>query len=209
MKLAVIAANGKAGQLITAEAMKRGLDVTAIVRGSNRSPADKAIIKQIEDLTAEDLAEFDVVIDAFGTWTPDSFILHDRYTQKLADLLSGTTKRLLIVGAAGALYVDDAHLMRLVDTPDFPLDIKPLADAEVLAFDNLRKRQDVLWTYIVPAIEFQHTGTQTGKYQLGGERLLVNSAGVSILSYADYALAVIDEVIQGNHIQELMSVCSV
>lgn len=35
MKVAVIAANGKAGQLITKEAVDRGHDVTAIVRGKN------------------------------------------------------------------------------------------------------------------------------------------------------------------------------
>ena len=33
MKLAVICANGKAGKLIVEEAVNRGLDVTAIVRG--------------------------------------------------------------------------------------------------------------------------------------------------------------------------------
>lgn len=33
MKIAVVCANGKAGQLITKEAVQRGLDVTAVVRG--------------------------------------------------------------------------------------------------------------------------------------------------------------------------------
>ena len=35
MKLAVIGANGKAGKLIVKEAVNRGLDVTAVVRGDN------------------------------------------------------------------------------------------------------------------------------------------------------------------------------
>lgn len=39
MKIAVVCANGKAGRLITEEAVSRGLDVTAIVRGANQSAA--------------------------------------------------------------------------------------------------------------------------------------------------------------------------
>ena len=71
MKIAVIAANGKAGQLITKEAVGRGHDVTAVVRGENRSAAGKALEgKDILSLEKADLADFDVVIDAFGAWTP-------------------------------------------------------------------------------------------------------------------------------------------
>ena len=36
MKIAVIGANGKAGSLIVNEAVKRGHDVTAIVRSANK-----------------------------------------------------------------------------------------------------------------------------------------------------------------------------
>lgn len=71
MKIAVICANGKAGQLITKEAVNRGLDVIAIVRGENKSAAKKVITKDLFDLTAEDLKGFDAVVDAFGAWTPD------------------------------------------------------------------------------------------------------------------------------------------
>lgn len=37
MKLAVVCANGKAGHLIVKEAKNRGLDVTAVVRGENKT----------------------------------------------------------------------------------------------------------------------------------------------------------------------------
>ena len=37
MKIAVVCANGKAGKLIVKEAVDRGLDVTAIVRGENET----------------------------------------------------------------------------------------------------------------------------------------------------------------------------
>ena len=63
---AVVAANGKAGKLIVKEAVDRGFDVTAVVRGENKTNAQHAIIKDLFDLTADDLKGFDAVVDAFG-----------------------------------------------------------------------------------------------------------------------------------------------
>ena len=76
MKIAVVCANGKAGKLIVKEAVARGLDVTAIARGSNQSAAAKFIQKDLFDLTKEDLTQFDVVIDAFGAWTEETLPMH-------------------------------------------------------------------------------------------------------------------------------------
>ncbi len=45
MKIAVVCANGKAGQLIVKEAVNRGFDVTAFVKSENKSVAEKAVIK--------------------------------------------------------------------------------------------------------------------------------------------------------------------
>ena len=72
MKLAVVCANGKAGKLIVKEALNRGLDVTAVVRGENQTEAAQVIRKDLFQLTADDLKGFDVVIDAFGAWTEDT-----------------------------------------------------------------------------------------------------------------------------------------
>ncbi|WP_418969768.1 hypothetical protein [Alloscardovia omnicolens] len=114
MKIAVVAANGKAGQFIVQEAVHRGLDVTAITRGSNKTAASKAIIKDLFDLTAEDVQDFDVIIDAFGTFAPESLNLHSASLQHLADIVSGTATRLLVVGGAGSLYVNEKHTVPLI-----------------------------------------------------------------------------------------------
>ena len=55
MKIAVISANGKAGSLIVKEAIERGHEVTAIVRGENKTLAKKIISKDLFNLTKEDL----------------------------------------------------------------------------------------------------------------------------------------------------------
>lgn len=208
MKSAIVCANGRAGRLITQEAVNRGLDVTAIVKGENKTSAQKAIIKDLFDLTAEDLRGFDVVIDAFGTWEENTLSLHSSSLKHLCDLLSGSDTRLLVVGGAGSLYVNAEHTLCVADGPDFPDIFKPLAAAQGKALQELRLRNDVKWTFLSPAGDFRADGERTGKYILAGEELTLNSKGESVISYADYAIAMIDEAVSGANIQKRISVVS-
>lgn len=206
MKIAVVCANGKAGKLITNEAVDRGLDVTAIVRGENQTAAAKAVNKDLFDLTAGDLKDYDIVIDAFGAWAEEVLPLHSKSLAHLCDILSGTDTRLLVVGGAGSLYVNPEHTLQVMDGPDFPDIFKPLASAQGKALAELRERNDVKWTFISPAGDFQADGERTGEYILAGEELTLNEKGESIISYADYAIAMVDEATEGNHIQQRISV---
>ena len=206
MKIAVVCANGKAGQLIVKEAVNRGFDVTAFVKSKNKSVAEKAVIKDLFDLTADDLKGFDAVVDAFGAWAPEVLPQHSTSLKHLCDILSGTDTRLLVVGGAGSLYVNAEHTLQVMDGADFPEMFKPLAAAQGKALAELRERNDVKWTFISPAGDFQADGERTGKYILAGEELTLNSKGESIISYADYAIAMVDEIEKGNHIQQRISV---
>lgn len=206
MKIAVVAANGRvAGKVIT-EAVNRGFDVTAFGRKENNTDAKDYIQKDLFDLTAEDLKGYDAVVDAFGAWTEDTLGQHSTSLKHLCDILSGTDVRLLIVGGAGSLYVNPEHTAQVSDGPDFPDVFKPLAAAMAKALTELREREDVKWTYISPAGDFQADGERSGKYILGGEELTLNSRNESIISYADYAIAMVDEIEKGNHIQQRISV---
>ena len=196
MKIAVVCANGKAGQLIVKEALDRGLDVTAIVRGENRSEAKQAVVKDLFDLTAADLKNYDAVVDAFGAWAPEALPQHSASLKHLCDILSGTEIRLLVVGGAGSLYVNPEHSAQVMDGPDFPDMFKPLARAQGKALEELRQRSDVKWTFVSPACDFQADGERTGKYLLGGEEVTLNERGESIISYADYAIAMVDEALK-------------
>ncbi|VGM96635.1 Putative NADH-flavin reductase [uncultured Avibacterium sp.] len=208
MKVAVIGANGKAGCLIVAEAVARGLEVTAVVRGENHSVAQQVIKKDLFDLTKADLAGFDVVIDAFGTFTPETVSQYITSVQHLCDVLSGTETRLLIVGGAGSLYTDDSLSVQLVDTPDFPAEYYLVAKSMAESLTKLRQRDDVKWTFVSPAAVFDPEGAKTGVYRLAGEVFSVNEKGESYVSYADYAIAMIDEALNGKHIRERISVLS-
>ena len=206
MKIAVICANGKAGKLIVKEAVSRDINVTAVVREKNQTVAKNVLQKDLFDLTVADLNGFDVVIDAFGSWTEETLPQHSTSLKHLCDILSGTETRLLVVGGAGSLYVNPEHTSCVADGPDFPDVFKPLAAAMAKALGELRQRNDVKWTYISPAGDFRADGERTGKYILGGEELILNSKGESIISYADYAIAMIDEAVNGSNVQKRISV---
>ena len=206
MKIAVLAANGKLGSLIVKEAVERGNDVTAIVREENKTVAKKSIKKDILDLTENDLKDFDVVITAFGAWTEDTLPLHKTTLEHLSNILANKNTRLLVVGGAGSLYTDDSLKTQLFETSDFPTDYMSVATNMAKGLEVLRKRNDVKWTYISPAGDFDFEAERKGEYQLAGEVFTVNAKGKSEISYADYAIAMVDEAEKGNHINQRISV---
>ena len=193
-KIAVVAANGKASRKIISEALSRGFDVTAFGRHEeNNTEAKTYVRKDILDLTREDLAGFDAVVSGFGAFTPETFPLYQTTTE-------------LFVGGAGSLYTNPERTETLADGKDFPEAIRPLAQAMKKALGYLRTRNDVRWTYISPAAVFLADGPRTGSYELTGEDFTVNKDGKSEISYADYAIAMVDEIERGNHIRERISV---
>lgn len=206
MKVAVVCANGRVGRLVVKEAIDRGLDVTAIAKGENETATKKYVCKDLFDLTAADLEGFDAVVDAFGAWAEEELPNHTKSLMHLCDILSGRKTRLVVVGGAGSLYVNPEHTAVVSDGPDFPPQFLPLAKAQGKALEELRGRNDVQWTFISPAGDFQAEGERTGEYILAGEELTLNSRGESIISYADYAIAMVDEITKGNHIQQRISV---
>lgn len=205
--IAVVAADGRVARKVITEAVNRGWDVTAFGRrDENSGDAQTYVKKDILELAPEDLAGFDAVVDGFGAWTPDVLDQHTVTSQHLCDVLSGSDVRLVIVGGAGSLYVNPEHTAVVSDGPDFPDEFKPLAAAQGAELAKLRTRDDVKWTFISPAGDFQADGERTGAYILGGEELVLNERGESVISYADYAIALVDEIESGNHIRERISV---
>ena len=202
MKIAIIGANGKTGVNLVDEALKQGYDVTAIVRNKEYKNGDvKVVYKDIFELTKADLAGFDAVISAFAAWTPETFPLHKKVAKHLADALSGTKTRLLVIGGAGTLYVDDKGTMAM-DTPDFPPEYMGVAKATAESFFELKTKSDVLWTYVSPAGDYDANGVRTGKYVLGNDHVILNSQNESYISYADLAIAIIDELKNRNFVQK-------
>ena len=208
MKVAIIGASGKAGKLIMNEALERGYDVTAIVR--NKSKIDNTKVNIIEkdlfSLTKDDIKGFDVVVSAFGVWEEKELDKHSLSMEYLCKILSNTNIRLIVVGGAGSLYIDKNK--KLMDSENFPEIFKPLANNMSKAFDILRNKKDVVWTYISPSADFSADGERTGEYNIGHDELCFNSKGESYISYADYAIALVDEIGNKKYLNQRITVVS-
>ncbi|MBD8027504.1 NAD(P)-dependent oxidoreductase [Ureibacillus sp. Re31] len=207
MKIAIIGASGKAGSLILKEAASRGHEVTAIVRDAAKVQ-DKnveVIEKSVFDLTSDDVKPFDVVVNAFGAPLGEEQA-HVDAGHSLIEALKGTDTRAIIVGGAGSLYVDEARTMKVMETPDFPDIFIPTAKGQGRNLQELQETTEMTWTFISPSAVFDPEGKRTGSYQTGKDQLLVNSKGESYISYADYAIAVVDEIENPQHLNERFTV---
>lgn len=207
MRIAIIGASGKAGRLILKEAVSRGHEVTAIVRDASKIDDKNVVVmeKTIFDLTSDDVKEFEVVVNAFGAPLGEEQA-HVDAGHALIEALKGTDTRAIIVGGAGSLYVDENKTLMVMETPDFPDIFTPTAKGQGRNLQELQETATITWTFISPSAMFDAEGKRTGAYQSGKDHLLVNSKGESYISYADYAIAVVDEIENPQHINERFTV---
>lgn len=197
MKIAVIGAAGKAGSQIADEARMRDHTVTAIVRENaveRLRGTYNVLVRDLFDLTVDDLREFDIVVDAFGSPMGNSEAAR-QHVSSMAHLISIMEQlpqvRLMVVGGAGSLYTDETKTARVVET--IPEAWREVPCAMMEAFEMLQKSK-VNWTYFSPAAQFDPVGKRTGHYIVTTDVKIMNPEGKSYISYADYAVAMVDEM---------------
>ncbi|MGU3398461.1 NAD(P)-dependent oxidoreductase [Brucellaceae bacterium D45D] len=204
-KIALIGATGFVGTEILKEAHSRGHSVTALVRHPEKAEkaenvaAEKADVFDTEALTKQ-IAGHDLVISAFNPGWEDSNIRekHIKGSRSINEAAKQAgVKRVIVVGGAGSLMIKG---QQLVDSPDFPADWKEGALGARQALDELRKEDDLEWTFVSPAIMLQ-PGERTGKYRLGTDEPVFDDKGESTISAADLAVAILDEAEQNKHIR--------
>jgi putative NADH-flavin reductase len=214
MKLVVFGATGNVGQRVAAEALRRGHEVTGVVRDpdSVRSPDPRVRLVKGDATNAESVAQVvrgaDAVVSAISP-RPNARGLPAPSLQENARALTkglraADVKRVLYVGGASSLEV--APGKALADMPDFPEAYRAEAreGREALGvFRNEAKGLD--WTYLSPAAEIA-PGKRTGKYRTTDDRLLVDDNGKSFISFEDYAVAVIDELEKPQHVAKRFGV---
>lgn len=207
MNIGIVGATGKAGSLILDEALNRGHKVTAIVRNASKLTNDNVSVieKDVYDTTTEDFRGLEVVINAFGAPLGEKDA-HVEAGRALINALAGTGTRLIVVGGAGSLYIDDSRTMTVIDTPNFPDMFKPTAGGQSENLKELEQTTNLKWTFISPSAEFDAEGKRTGTYETGTDILLVNNSEESYISYADFAIAVIDEAENSKHVNERFTV---
>jgi len=210
MKIGIIGATGKAGNLILKEAVERGHEVTAIVRNASKLTNNKVSVleKDLLDLNSADLKQFDIVVNAFKAAEGHENLYIEAGNVLINALKGVNDTRLIVVGGAGSLYVDEEKTIQLVDTPEFPKEYYATASNMTKGLHELQKTTDIKWTFISPAAFFDPNGKRTGAYQKGKDNFIVNKKGNSYVSYADYAIALLDEIENPQHINERFTLVS-
>jgi putative NADH-flavin reductase len=200
-KIAIIGATGRAGSQLLEEALRRGHSVTAIARDTSKIGQREGVVsKNVDALDAAALqaavAGHDVVISAahFSTLPARAVV---------GPVKKAGVKRLLVVGGAGSLLLPDGA--RVIDSEGFPTEYKAEASAGAAFLENLREEKDLDWTFVSPSAEFVE-GERTGVFRIGKDDLLVSGAGRSWITFADYAIAMLDEVEVSKHSRQRFAV---
>ena len=195
MDIAILGATGRAGSALREEALRRGHRVTAIARQASEkletSEQLNAVDVDVADagaLTAA-LKGHDAVLSAVHFETvPASAVIEP--------VRNAGVGRLLVVGGAGSLEV--APGIRAIDTADFQAAYRDEANAGVRWLEALRGESTLDWTFLSPSALFDE-GPRTGRFRLGRDELLVDDKGNSSISFADFAIALIDELERPAH----------
>lgn len=205
--IVVFGAGGRAGRAVTGEARRRGYEVTAVVRDPGRHPGLRAdgVAVVRGDVTdpgsvgavagghvaaVHAVSPFSGPEQGFASLDPEFFV-------KAADALLGGlaasgVRRLVAVGLfANLLGADGRPVMD--DPAVFPPEIRPFALAHTAGLRRLREAGEgpVDWLMLTPGGGLEQAAPRTGRYRLGGERV---PDGAAVLSYADLAVAVLDEI---------------
>jgi uncharacterized protein len=201
MKIALVGATGRAGSRILAELVRRGHQVTAIVRNAEKVPPTPGVTARKGD--ADDVAGLaDLLRGHDAVVSAVHFSASDPKKLTEAVRMSGVA-RYLVVGGAGSLEV--APGVRLVTTPNFPAQYKAEAEKGGAFLDLLRQEKELNWTFLSPSALFV-AGERTGKFRLGTDQLLTAADGKSWISFEDFAVALADEIERPAHIRKRFTV---
>lgn len=194
MKAAIIGGSGRAGTEISAELARRGHHVTAISRHPEKAIIADGVTAIAGDVNhpaalANAIRGHDVVVSAVMFADTDAASL-------VGVVRASGVPRYLVVGGAGSLEV--APGVPFIAMPDFPEIARIEAGKGADFLDYLRGVQDIDWTFLSPSAYF-FVGDRKGSFRLGKDALLVDADGNSSISYADYAIALVDEIEQPRH----------
>lgn len=203
-RVTVIGGNGYAGSHIVEAAVVRGLEVRSISRHESAEQIAGASYEQGSITEAADRARAlegaDVVIVAVSPRGE----MEGRVRPSVAALASEAAAagvRLGVIGGAGSLQ-QTAGGPLVVDSPEFPEAVKPEAREMGGVLEDLRAAPEALdWFLVSPAGAFGAwaLGEFRGEYRVGGDVLLVDAAGDSMIGGADFGVAIVDEVEAPKH----------
>jgi putative NADH-flavin reductase len=198
MKIAIIGATGFVGPALVAEGVSRGYEITAIARNTDKvekaaGVTAVAIDANDVDALALALSGHDAVISSFNAGWTNPNLYHDflQGSKNIQEAVKKAgVKRYITIGGAGSLFIDG---QQLVDGSHFPKEYYPGASAARDYLTELRKENELDWTFLSPAINL-HPGERTNQFRLGTESPVFDAEGKSNISTADLAVAIFNEL---------------
>lgn len=206
MNIVLFGATGNVGKVLLKEILSKGAKVTAVVRSKEKLETSEVRvvegdIKEYKKFV-KDIPNDAVIVSAMGP----VFGNENEFSEIMSSLIEfskeAKAKRVIVVGGAGSLYV--AEGLRLVDSEGFPKDWKPIANAHIKAYEQL-KESSLNWTYFSPAAFFE-PGEKRGNYRLGNSNLISDENGNSKISFGDYAEALFNEIENNNYERKQMTI---
>ncbi|TDU79842.1 NAD(P)H-binding protein [Streptomyces sp. KS 21] len=205
-KIALFGATGTIGALVLREALRRGHEVTAVVRDPAKLADLGAEVLRGDVLDPHSVAEAaagrDVVVSAIGPGSGDPGVLVTAAKSLIGGLCTLDPQtprpRVIVVGGAGSLRTPEGPLVW--QAPGVPEPVRALMHAHGEALDFLRTVpvEEVRWTCLSPAAQIG-PGERTGTYRLALDDLIVDEDGRSHISAEDYAVALVDEIERDAH----------
>jgi putative NADH-flavin reductase len=201
MKLAVIGASGNAGSRIASELASRGHAVTAIAR----NPGKIASLANVTAVRGDvlDQAGLAGLLAGHDAAISSVHFLDSDPARLIGAARDSKVGRYLVVGGAGSMEV--APGVRLVTRAGFPVAYKAEAEKGAAFLDLLRAEKELNWTFLSPSALFT-AGERTGKFRLGTDQLLTTEDGKSWITFADFAVALADEIERPAHIRRRFTV---
>ncbi|MET8144002.1 NAD(P)H-binding protein [Sphaerisporangium sp. NPDC005288] len=198
MNIVIFGAGGRAGRRAVAEATRRGHHVTAVVRDPHGHPD----LHSHPDLRQAHLVAGDVTDQAsveraaaghdaaISAAVDLSAPAHDFFTTAARALTTAAARtgvrRLVVVGLASIL--PGASGAPLMDQPGYPNEYRSFYLGHAAGLHELRN-SDLDWAYVAPTGDFDHLGTPTGHY-----RITEHADPAGRITYADFAIALLDEI---------------
>ncbi|KOT51745.1 MULTISPECIES: NAD(P)-dependent oxidoreductase [Streptomyces] len=212
-KIAIFGANGTIGSRVLDEALRRGHQVTAVVRDPAKiTKTDPNLAVTTGDIldpgsVAAVAQGQDVLVSAVGGGDGPGHIatIKPAAESLVAGLrtLGEAAPRLISVGGAGSLRTPDGK--QVWDAEGLPEFLLQIMHAHGDALDFYRTVTDVRWTNLSPAGLIE-PGERTGTYRTALDDLVTDADGTSRISAEDYAVALLDEVEKPQHIGERFTV---
>lgn len=218
LKLLVYGATGRVGSRVVDEALDRGHRVTAVSRDPSRiekrhdnlgavrgDVLDRASVSEL--IEGQDVVLV-AVRGAVDKSKDPAKTVHRLAVEVIVEAMremGPSAPRLIFSGGAGSLEIEPG-VIYADKLPFFlPGFVKQEIKGHLLVLEYLQGVDDVRWTYVSPPKKFK-PGKRTGKYRIGGDKMLTDERGKSRISMEDFAIALVDEAENGRFVGQRFSV---